>query len=125
MLKEFKEFIMEGDLVTVAVGLILALKFKDVVDALTNHILNPIIGAIFGKPSFDDLTLKIGDAKLAYGSFLTVLISFLITGFVLFLIVKAYNTAKARFEKPAVASDETSEEVVLLREIRDSLRNRA
>lgn len=125
MLKEFKEFIMEGDLVTIAVGLILALKFKDVVDSLTEHIINPIIGAIFGKPNFKSLTLGIGDAQIMYGSFITVLISFIIVGFVLFMIVKAYNAAKARFEKPAVESDETSEEVVLLREIRDSLRNRA
>lgn len=125
MLKEFKEFIMEGDLVTIAVGLILALKFKDVVDSLTEHIINPIIGAIFGKPNFNSLTLGIGDAEIMYGSFITVLISFIIVGFVLFMIVKAYNAAKARFEKPAVESDETSEEVVLLREIRDSLRNRA
>ena len=120
MLKEFKEFIMEGDLVTIAVGLILALAFADVVKAFTEHIINPIIGAIFGKPNFDSLKLGIGDADITYGSFLTVLISFLIVGFVLFLVVKAYNAAKARFEKPA--EDDTAEEIVLLREIRDSLR---
>ena len=122
MLKEFKEFIMEGDLVTIAVGLILALKFADVVDSLTEHIINPIIGAIFGEPSFDSLTMTVGDAEIKYGSFITVLISFIIVGFVLFLIVKAYNAAKKRFEKPGEAGDDTAEEVVLLREIRDSLR---
>ena len=91
MIQEFKTFIMKGNLVEIAVGLILALKFKDVTDAFVNGIISPIVGAVFGVPSFKDKTLEIGDGVLMYGAFIDALIAFVIVGFVLFLIVKAYN----------------------------------
>lgn len=121
MLKEFKEFILEGDLVEIAVGLIIALKVADVVDSLTDNIINPIIGAIFGEPDFGHLTLSIGKGEITYGNFINSVISFVLVGFILFLIVKAYNEAKRRTTKPGEAVDDTAEEVLLLREIRDSL----
>ena len=123
MLKEFKEFILKGDLVEVAVGLILALYIKTVVDSLVADIITPIIAAVFGQPNFSSLTLDIGDGEIKYGNFLNAVISFVIVGFVLFLIVKAYNTAKRSFSKPGEEEDDTAEEVVLLREIRDSLQS--
>lgn len=114
MLKEFREFIDKGDLVTIAVGLILALALNDLINSLVENIINPIIGAIFGEPNFNELTLDIGKGVITYGTFITALISFVILAFVLFLMVKAYN----RFT--ADRSDGPSE-VDLLTEIRDSL----
>ena len=119
MIQEFKTFIMKGNLVEIAVGLILALKFRDVTDAFVNGIISPIVGAVFGVPSFKDKTLEIGDGVLMYGAFIDALIAFVIVGFVLFLIVKAYNAAKARMAKDPDAV--VAEDVALLREIRDLL----
>lgn len=124
MIDEFKKFIMKGNLVEIAVGLILALKFTDVVNSFVEGIISPIIGAVFGVPSFSEKTLEIGDGVLLYGAFIDTLIAFLITGFVLFLIVKAYNRAKEARKGTAAAEDDTPDDIVLLREIRDSLQRR-
>lgn len=121
MLQEFKTFIMKGNLVEIAVGLIIALQFADVIKSLQDNIISPIIGGILGVPSFKDKVLKIGDGKLFYGSFIDSLIAFVITGFVLFLIVKAYNAAKAKFERSPEAAADVPDEIVLLREIRDAV----
>jgi large conductance mechanosensitive channel len=123
MLKEFKDFIMKGNLVEIAVGLILALAFKAVVDSFVADIITPIIAAIGGQPNFDSLVLDIGDGEIRYGSFLNFVVSFIIIGFVLFLIVKAYNrmVEMARRKGETEETEEDSAEVVLLREIRDSL----
>ena len=117
MLKEFREFVAKGNLVEIAVGLILALAFAGVVTSFTENLISPIIGAIFGQPNFDSLVIDIGDAQLRYGAFLTTLLNFVIVAFVLFLIVKAYNKA---FPKEEEAAGPT--EVELLTEIRDELR---
>ena len=119
MIKEFKEFISKGNLVEIAVGLILALAFAALVTSFTENLINPIIGAIFGQPNFDSLVIGIGDAELRYGAFLTTLINFLIVAFVLFLIVKAYNRAVPKKEETAGPT-----ELELLAEIRDELRRR-
>lgn len=121
MLKEFKEFILEGDLVEIAIGLILALKVTDVVNSLTDDIINPVIGAIFGEPDFGHLTLTIGEGEIRYGNFINALIAFVLVGLILFLMVKAYNEAKRRMSKPGEPVDQTEEQILLLREIRDSL----
>lgn len=126
MLREFKEFILKGNLIEIAVGLILALKFNEVINAFTNGIISPIIGAIVGRPSFDN-TLKIGDGRLLIGAFLTTVMTFVITGFVLFLIVRTYSRAVSMSRRGQIPEEATEpgEDVLLLREIRDSLRNRA
>ena len=124
MLKEFKDFLMEGNLVEIAVGLILALAFKTVVDSLVADVITPIIAAIGGQPNFDSLVLDIGDGQIRYGAFLNTIVAFVIIGFVLFLLVKAYNRASEMSKRGAVAEDETEEQIVLLREIRDSLARR-
>ena len=116
MWKEFKEFISRGNLVALAVALILALAFAGLVTSFTENLINPIIGAIFGQPNFDSLTIDIGDAQLRYGAFLTTLLNFVIVAFVLFLVVKAYNRAFPKEE----ATGPT--EIELLTEIRDELR---
>jgi large conductance mechanosensitive channel len=123
MLKEFKDFIMKGNLLEVAVGLILALAFKAVVDSLVNDIITPVIAAIGGQPNFGSLTIDIGDGRIKYGLFINAILSLLIVGFILFLLVKAYNrmVALAGRKGETEETPEDSAEVVLLREIRDAL----
>ena len=98
MLKEFKAFLMKGNLVDLAVAVILALAFKAVVDALIAFIFTPLIAAIVGQPDFGTLAITIGDARIAYGAFLNVVFSFVVIGFVLFLVVRAYNRVRAAEE---------------------------
>jgi large conductance mechanosensitive channel len=119
MLKEFKEFALKGNLIEIAVGLILALAFAAVVTSFTEDIIAPIIGAIFGQPNFDSLVLEVGDAEIRYGAFITVLINFLIIAFALFLIVKAANRLIKKEEEAGPT------EIELLTEIRDSLKSRS
>lgn len=127
MLKEFKDFIMKGNLIEIAVGLILALAFKTVIDRLVDSVITPIIAAIGGQPNFSSLTLDIGDGVVRYGRFLDALIAFVIIGFVLFLVVKAYNRMVdlARRKGETEETGEDTEQIVLLREIRDSLARRS
>jgi large conductance mechanosensitive channel len=119
MIKEFKEFISKGNLVEIAVGLILALAFAGLVASFTENLINPIIGAIFGQPNFDSLVIDIGAAQLRYGAFLTTLLNFVIVAFVLFLVVKAYNRMAPKEDEVVGPTD-----IELLTEIRDALRQR-
>lgn len=117
-LKEFKDFIATGNLIELAVAFILAAAVKVVIDSFVNDIMMQIIAAIFGQPDFSRIGIDIGDARILIGNFINTVISLLIIGFVLFMIVKAYN----RFKKTAPeAAAEPSEEVVLLTQIRDAL----
>jgi len=128
VIKEFRDFLMKGNLLEIAVGLILALAFKTVVDSLVADILTPIIAAVFGQPNFDSLVLDIGEGQIRYGLFLNAIISFVIVGFVLFLIVKAYNKAMSLRRKEGLTEEDEEEEsmeVILLRQIRDQLTNTA
>ncbi len=118
---DFKKFILQGDLVSLAVAFILGLAFKQVVDSVVNDIVNPIIGAIIGKPTFNDLTIELGDGVIRIGSFISVLINFLIVGATLFVIVKAYEKLKS-LRSPAEKEADPSEIDVLV-EIRELLRN--
>ena len=120
-LKEFKDFIATGNLIELAVAFILAAAVKVVIDSFVNDIMMQLIAAIIGKPDFSDLTWGIGEAEIGIGTFLNALISLVLIGFVLFLIVKAYN----RFKKTDPEAAAPSEEVVLLTEIRDALVRRA
>ena len=121
MLKEFKEFIAKGNLIDLAVAVILGLAFAQVVNSLVANVFTPIIAAIFGQPDFSSIKIDIGDSAILIGSFLNDVITFVIIGFVLFLTVKAYNRWT---KKEEAAPAEPSEEVVLLREIRDQLARR-
>jgi large conductance mechanosensitive channel len=118
MLKGFKEFIAEGNLVTLAVAFILGLAFAAVVTAFTEVVLGSVSYIFGGDVSFDGLGVeRDGVVVIPYGLFLTAVLNFLIVGFILFLVVRAYN----RFQRDEEAPAEPSEEVVLLREIRDEL----
>lgn len=118
MLKEFKDFVNRGNVVTIAVGLILALYFQKIVDALLNGVINPIIAAIFGESNFTDIGFDVGDARISIGLVIDAAISFILVAFILFLIVKAYN----RFVAAPDATAET--ELSVLMEIRDQLASR-
>jgi large conductance mechanosensitive channel len=118
MVREFKEFALKGNLIEIAVGLILALAFSAVVMSFVGDIVSPVIGAIVGANDLSALTIDVGDARIRYGAFLDAVISFLIVAFVLFLIVKAANRLVPR--KPAETGPT---EVELLTEIRDALRS--
>ena len=121
MLKEFKEFLSQGDIVTIAVGLVLALAFKNIIDNLIDGVINPIIGAIFGQNDMRNIGFEIGDARLRIGLVINALIYFVLVGFVLYLILKAWEKMKARTTAPAGPAAAT--EVELLTQIRDELRS--
>jgi large conductance mechanosensitive channel len=128
VLKEFKDFIMKGNLLEVAVGLILALAFKAVVDSFVADVINQIVAGVFSAPDFSQLQIDLSEgdpdgAAIYYGRFLNTVISFLIVGFILFLIVKGYNRMVALAARKGETEEtaEDSAEVVLLREIRDAL----
>jgi large conductance mechanosensitive channel len=125
VLKEFKEFISKGSLVDIAVGFVMGVAFASVVSAFVGRIVNPLIGMIFNVSSLDS-SLTFGTIDEAtglpagsVGAFLGALLNFVIVGFVMFMVVRAYNRMKA---KEASAPAEPSDDIVLLTEIRDSLK---
>ncbi len=119
LIQEFKDFINKGDLVTIAVGLILALAFKDVIDKLIEGIINPIIAMIVGESNLTGLGFTIRDSFFSIGLVIDAIITFLAVAAVLFAIVKAYNEMKKKDDAPAGPS-----EMDVLKEIRDELRKR-
>jgi len=120
MLQDFKEFINKGNIVAIAVALVLALYFQSVLDAFLEGIIYPIIAAIFGKPQIRDIGFTINEARFSIGLIINAAIMFVIVAFVLFLVVQAYNryVAKPQEEEAGPTQEE------LLAEIRDLLRNR-
>ena len=125
MLKEFKDFAFGGNLVEIAVGLVMAVAFGALVASLVENVLMPIVAAIFGELDFSSLTFEIGEGVVSYGAFINALITFIFVALaVFFFVIKPYNAFKARSEK-AEEDEEPSEDIQLLREIRDSLANRS
>jgi len=120
LLQEFKDFVNRGNLVELAIAFILATAFAPVVLSIVDNIFMPIIAAIIGQPDFSSLGIDIGDARINYGTPLTLIINFLVIAVVCFFVVKAYNASK----KPAEEEDSGPSEVELLAEIRDALRDR-
>lgn len=120
MIQEFKDFINRGNVIDLAVAVVLAAAFTPIVNAVVDGVLMQIIAAIFGEPDFSALTFDIGDAAIAYGLVITTIVNFVLIAFALFLVVKAYNSMKE--EAPAVESGPS--EIDLLTDIRDSLRTR-
>ena len=125
MMKEFKEFISRGNVMDMAVGIIIGGAFTAIVGSLVADIITPIIGMLMGGINFSELAVTVGSANLTYGNFIQAIINFLLVAWVLFMIVKAMNKMKRKEEeKPAEpeAPAEPPEDIVLLREIRDSLK---
>jgi large conductance mechanosensitive channel len=100
MLKEFRDFAIKGNLVELAVAFILGVAFATLVTATVDNIFTPIIAAIFGKPDFKSLSFTINKSVFTYGAWINALIAFLLTAFLLFLVIKAYNRMKQP-ESPA------------------------
>ncbi|MGH2788461.1 MAG: large conductance mechanosensitive channel protein MscL [Actinomycetota bacterium] len=88
---EFKAFAFRGNLLDLAVAVILGLAFNQVVQALVNGVLMPVVAAIFGQPDFNDLSFEVGEASITYGLFLTSLVNFLLVALALFLVIRAVN----------------------------------
>jgi len=143
IVKEFKEFALKGNVMDLAVGVIIGGAFSSIVNSIVKDLIMPIVGLATGGLDFSNMFIRLGDipatykgspgsykdlqtagvAVIGYGSFITVLINFIILAFIIFLMVKFINNLR----KPAEAAPEepapTPEDVLLLREIRDSLKN--
>ena len=141
MMKEFKEFALKGNVMDLAVGVIIGAAFGKIVDSLVKDVIMPLIGAVIGNIDFSNMFVVLGkipaDFKgamtyadlskagvnlLAYGNFLTIVINFAILAFVIFQMVKLMNRMKASEPAAAPAAPVVAEDVALLREIRDSLK---
>lgn len=133
-MSEFKEFAVKGNAMDLAVGVIIGAAFGKIVDSIVNDLIMPIVGAVFGGFDFSNLFVALGAVPegvamtlaemkkagvpvFAYGSFLTILLNFIILAFIVFILVKQLNRLK-KTAPPAA----TPEDIVLLREIRDSLK---
>ena len=127
LVEEFKEFISRGNVVDLAVAVVIGAAFTAVVTSFANDILMQLVAAVVGKPDFDTLSLTLGDAEIYFGRFLTALINFVIVAAAIFLVVKAVNTMtnlRRRREKEEEAAEAAPTEVELLAEIRDALVSR-
>ena len=128
--KEFKEFISKGNVMQMAVGIIIGSAFTAIITSLNQDILTPLLGLILGQIDFSALAVTVGSASVAYGKFIQAIITFLITAFALFWVIKAMNTLtaeKKKEEEPAPAEPEPApipEDIQLLTEIRDLLKNK-
>ncbi len=143
MLREFKEFVARGNVLDLAVAVIIGAAFATITTSLTEDVIMPVVGAIFGGLDFSSYFVLLGPVPegyrgsladyaalkaagapvLGWGQFVTVLINFLILAFIIFLLVKAANRAMVKKEEEPAAGE--AAEVALLREIRDALRNRS
>ena len=133
---EFKTFALKGNVVDLAVGVIIGAAFGKIVDSIVSDLIMPIVGRIFGGLDFSNMLIVLGDnpnrlstladlkkagiATIAWGNFVTVLINFIILAWIVFLMVKAINKMKKSAPPPGPAP--VPEDVLLLREIRDSLK---
>ncbi|MBS5862776.1 MAG: large-conductance mechanosensitive channel protein MscL [Firmicutes bacterium] len=122
MLKEFKKFIARGNVLDLAVGIIVGGAFSSIVTSLVNNIFTPIIGLIVGGVDFSSLSITFRDTKIMYGAFIQSVIDFLIVAFCLFIVVKAVNKVTHKKEEKT-AKPVKSEELKTLEEIRDLLKN--
>ena len=138
MLQEFKQFAVKGNVMDLAVGVIIGGAFGKIVDSVVGDLIMPVVGKIFGGLDFSNMLIVLGDnpnkltaladlkkagiATFAYGNFITVLINFIILAWIIFLMVKAMNKLKKEEPAAPAAPAPTPEDVLLLREIRDSLK---
>ena len=122
---DFKKFVMRGNVLDLAVAVVIGVAFNAVVNSLVNDVIMQVIAAIFGERDFSDLTWTVNGSVIRYGSFFTALLNFLIIATTLFVVIKAFEEMQKRRKGAGeeVAEDK-SDEVVLLGEIRDLLRER-
>lgn len=122
MLKEFKKFIARGNVLDLAVGVIVGGAFSSIVTSLVNNIFMPVIGLIVGGVDFSNLSITFRDTKIMYGAFIQSIIDFLIVALCLFIVVKAVNKVTHKREEKT-AKPTKSDELKTLEEIRDILKN--
>ena len=120
-IREFNTFLNRGNVLDLAVGVIIGGAFKSITDSLTNDILMPLLGLLVNRVSFSDLTLTLGSATIAYGSFIEAVLNFIIMAFAVFCLVKGFNRLHRKKEEAAPAPKPSKEEL-LLTEIRDLLK---
>ena len=131
MFKEFKKFISRGNVLDLAVGVIIGSAFSGIVTSLVNNIFTPLIGIVFGGVDFSGLSIPIGEEQILYGAFLQSVFDFLVTAVCLFIIVKVVNrfndnlqkiNKKNKNEEEKVVEVKKSDDIILLEEIRDLLK---
>ena len=121
MFKEFREFAVKGNVVDLAVGVIIGSAFGKIVSSFVADLVMPLIGILIGGIHYEDLVLEVGEAKITYGKFLENVIDFLVIALVIFLMVKAINHFRRKQEKEPQAAP-PPRDVQLLEEIRDLLK---
>jgi len=131
MLEEFKKFISRGNVLDLAVGVIIGSAFSGIVTSLVNNVFTPIIGIVFGGVDFTNLSITIKDAQIMYGAFIQTIFDFLVTALCLFIIVKVVNklnsevkgiSKKGKKEEEKKVEVKKSDDIILLEEIRDLLK---
>jgi large conductance mechanosensitive channel len=126
MVKEFRDFVMRGNVLDLAVAVVMGAAFTAIINSLVNDILMPIIGVVIGGVDFSALSVAVGTAVITYGKFLQALVNFLLVALALFLVIKAINQAQRKFAPPAEPAPAESpappQDVQLLQEIRDLLK---
>ncbi|WP_370681135.1 large conductance mechanosensitive channel protein MscL [Comamonas sp. GB3 AK4-5] len=139
MMQEFREFAVKGNVIDLAVGVIIGGAFGKIVDSIVNDLIMPVVGLVFGKLDFSNMFLALGSVPdgipqtldavrkagvpvFAYGNFITVAVNFVILAFIIFMMIKQINRLKRQAPPAPEAVPVTPEDIVLLREIRDSLR---
>lgn len=122
-LEEFKKFAMRGNVVDLAVGIVIGAAFQKIVTSLVNNIIMPSFGILLGGTDFSGLLIKVGESEITYGVFLQSIVDFVIIAFAIFIAIKVMNEMqKKENEKPEKEKvAEPTEEVKLLREIRDAV----
>ncbi len=123
-LDEFKQFISKGDVVSMAVGIIIGGAFTAIVTSLVNDIITPILGIILGGIDFKEIVITVGSAKLGIGLFIQAVIDFLLKALFLFFVVKFFNNFKKKETAAPAPEPVTPEDVKLLTEIRDLLKTK-
>ncbi|HOY48392.1 MAG TPA: large-conductance mechanosensitive channel protein MscL [Flavobacteriales bacterium] len=124
ILKEFKAFAMRGNVIDLAVGVVIGGAFGGIVNSLVGDVIMPIIGVLTGGVDFSGLSYTVGKAVIAYGKFIQAIFTFIIIAFSLFMVIKGMNATKKKEEEAPAAPPAPSKEEVLLGEIRDLLKDR-
>jgi large conductance mechanosensitive channel len=122
MMKEFKAFAMRGNVMDLAVGVIIGAAFGKIVASLVDNIIMPIVGILMQGVKFDALMIKVGEAEIKYGMFIGSIVDFIIVAFVIFLMVKGMNSMKKKEEAAPAAPPAPTKDQALLTEIRDLLK---
>jgi large conductance mechanosensitive channel len=128
MIKEFRDFVLRGNVLDLAVAVVMGAAFGAIITSLVNDIIMPLVGVLLGGVDFSSLSVMVGDAVIAYGKFIQAIVNFLFIALALFFVIKSINSTQKRLTKEKEAAPAAPpappEDIVLLREIRDLLKSR-